>query len=298
MTLAVLIERTCSCVPLQWFPVESTSTNHMLSQLSKTIKLALKSTQEERAILRARSAVQRFPVVEWRQRIEDFHKRSITTSRELAGSDAWRASDCEAPMPQPNFETEDWTPEQISHPTQPDWDSRSVRSAGGEPTPRTPGENSPSDAHHLRAPPRIHDLGSRSSISTDASDGEDYFSSHSRRPSGGRDPPSGSGQTGYGDFLSRANRAIAKEQKHVGDPFLDGAKPPARPFNTHSRVSSRESIASIVDEKGDSPLNKAMESVSPFYLLKRLNSHFPTVYRSKWRSRQGVCRQTPVAVRG
>lgn len=201
-------------------------------------------------------------------------------------------------MPQPNFETEDWTPEQISHPTQPDWDSRSVRSAGGEPTPRTPGENSPSDAHHLRAPPRIHDLGSRSSISTDASDGEDYFSSHSRRPSGGRDPPSGSGQTGYGDFLSRANRAIAKEQKHVGDPFLDGAKPPARPFNTHSRVSSRESIASIVDEKGDSPLNKAMESVSPFYLLKRLNSHFPTVYRSKWRSRQGVCRQTPVAVRG
>jgi len=50
---------------LQWFPVESMSTGHMMSQLSKTIKLALKSTEEECAILHARSAIQCFPVVEW-----------------------------------------------------------------------------------------------------------------------------------------------------------------------------------------------------------------------------------------
>ena len=253
----------------------------MLSQLAKTIKLALRSTQEERAILRARSAVQRFPVVEWRQRTEDFHKRSINMSRELAGSDAWRASDCDAPMPQPNFENEDWTPEQLVQPTQPDWDTRSTRSTGGDATPRTPGENHQfMEVGHLRAPPRIHDLGSRSSLSTDASDGEDYFSS--RRPSVARELPSGSGQQGYGDFLARANRAIAKEQKHVGDPFLDGAKPPARPFNSHSRVSSRDSIASIVDEKGDSPLNKAMESVCSLHILEGTNFDIPTVHRPKW----------------
>ena len=38
----------------------------MLSQLSRTIKVALKSTERERQLLRPRSAVQRFPVVEWR----------------------------------------------------------------------------------------------------------------------------------------------------------------------------------------------------------------------------------------
>lgn len=69
--------------------MESDATEHMLSQLTKTIKLALRSTQDERAILRARSAVQRFPVVEWRQRLEDFHKRSIRTSRGLAGENAY-----------------------------------------------------------------------------------------------------------------------------------------------------------------------------------------------------------------
>ena len=35
----------------------------MLSQFSKTIKLAMKSTEEERSMLRARSAAQRFPVL-------------------------------------------------------------------------------------------------------------------------------------------------------------------------------------------------------------------------------------------
>jgi alpha-1,3-glucan synthase len=150
-----LIDQDLLMCTLQWFPVESTSTSHMLSQFAKTIKLALKSTHEERAVLRARSAVQRFPVVEWRQRTEDFHKRSINMSRDLAGSDAWRASDCEAPMPQPNLEIEDWTPEQLSHPQQPEWDTGSVRSSRGDFPPRTPGENTPYDPHHLRAPPRI-----------------------------------------------------------------------------------------------------------------------------------------------
>ena len=68
----------------------------MLSQFGKTIKKALKSTLKERQLLHACSAVQHFPVVEWRQRTEDFHKRSINASRRLAGSDAWRKSDGDA----------------------------------------------------------------------------------------------------------------------------------------------------------------------------------------------------------
>lgn len=71
----------------------------MLSQLTKTIKLALKSTEEERAILRARSAVQRFPVVEWRQRLEDFQRRSIIVSRATAGENAYAYEDAHAPEP-------------------------------------------------------------------------------------------------------------------------------------------------------------------------------------------------------
>ena len=57
----------------------------MLSQFGKTIKKALKSTQKKRQLLRARSAVQHFPVVEWHQRTEDFHKKSINASRKIAG---------------------------------------------------------------------------------------------------------------------------------------------------------------------------------------------------------------------
>jgi alpha-1,3-glucan synthase len=48
---------------MQWYPVESDSTAHMLSQFTKTIRLAMKSTEEERSVLRARSAAQRFPVL-------------------------------------------------------------------------------------------------------------------------------------------------------------------------------------------------------------------------------------------
>jgi alpha-1,3-glucan synthase len=125
--------------------------------------------------------------------------------------------------------------------------------------------------------PVYQEFGSRTSLSSDISDSEDY--STSRRPSAA---PSGSEQQGYLDFLTRANKAIAKEQKHVGDPFLDGTKPPTRPFSTISRVSSRESIASIVDEKGDSPLNKAMESVCSLYILEGTNSDLPIVHRRKW----------------
>ncbi|KZT42041.1 glycoside hydrolase family 13/glycosyltransferase family 5 protein [Sistotremastrum suecicum HHB10207 ss-3] len=250
-------------MPGWWFPVESNSTGHMLSQLSRTIKLALKSSQEERAMLRARSAVQRFPVVEWRHRTEDFHRRSIQTSRNIAEGNAWRASDCDGGGPRlaiPGLETEDWDPEHQPDPSAPDWDAQSVQdgqSIRGPHSPGSPGQWSadtlaPGGNDYLSAP----NVGRRrGSFSTDVSDNEE-LSNNSRTSIDTRDETQD-----YGNFLSRVNRQVARDQRHAPDPFMDGAAlPPNKPFGVHSRVSSVESIASIVDEKQNSPLNKAIAS--------------------------------------
>ncbi|KIK57781.1 glycosyltransferase family 5 protein [Collybiopsis luxurians FD-317 M1] len=231
-------------MPGWWFPVESSSTAHMLSQLTKTIKLALKSTEEERAILRARSAIQRFPVVEWRQRTEDFHKRSIAASRNLAGVNAWRESDCTTEGARLMADTDDWDPVHQAHPSQPEWDRSSMISNNSPmPSPMIP--NSP-DTLTPGSTTRLHFRGS--SYGTDNSEAGDYFS-HGRE-----------GEQSYVDFLEKANRTIARDHRQAPDPFIDGNTTPTRPFGSHSRVSSVESISTIVDEKSNSPLNKAIAS--------------------------------------
>lgn len=219
----------------QWFPVESNSTTHMLSQLTKTIKLALASTKEERAILRARSAVQRFPVVEWRQKMEDFHKRSIVTSRHLAGDDAWRESDCSIPTRRPDLEAEDWTPEMQPDPSRPEWANGSLgssRSSTFGDSQHTPSlrhmalyssDSSPLNGSRTLSPNLT--LG-RSSISTDMSEGSAIV--HPAKTL--LTPPDLEPNEPYGEFLARANRQIAREHKHLGDPFLGiHAKRPSEP---------------------------------------------------------------------
>ncbi|EKM55582.1 glycosyltransferase family 5 protein [Phanerochaete carnosa HHB-10118-sp] len=243
-------------MPGWWFPVESTSTEHMMSQLTKTVKMALKSTEEERAMLRARSAVQRFPVVEWRQRMEDFHRRSIGMSRGAAGPNAFRTSDCDGGIGHAIAEHDDWNPEYQTHPSQPNWDAASVnespRTPGPPGSPGSPGQWSQDTLtpgqNGLHAPPRLLPDGRRGSVSTDVSDNEGDYFSQNRESTDNRQE--------FGNFLDRANRTIARDNKHAPDPFVDAA--PSRPFGAHSRVSSVESIASIVTEKADSPLNKAM----------------------------------------
>jgi len=229
--------------------------------------MALKSTEEERAILRARSALQRFPVVEWRQRMEDFHKRSINTSRNLAGANAWRESDCDGGGVRPMAETDDWDPVSQAYPSQPDWDSRSINDGPHVHTPGSPGQWSqesftPVGDQHT---PRLHPEGQRNSYATD--NGDDYFTQRSRASMANSvtDSPQG-----YTDFLERANRTIAKDQRHAPDPFVDGGLAPNRPFGAHSRVSSVESISSIVEEKSNSPLNKAIASVSTLHFFQCL----------------------------
>ncbi|KAI0703620.1 glycoside hydrolase family 13 and glycosyltransferase family 5 protein [Cytidiella melzeri] len=259
-------------MPGWWFPVESMSTEHMMSQLTKTIKMALKSTEEERAMLRARSAVQRFPVVEWRQRTEDFHRRSINISRGVAGPNAFRTSDCDGGGGRAIADHDDWNPEFQAQPTQPNWDAQSINESPRSPgPPGSPGQWS-QDTLPPGGPPRLLGGSQRGSVTPDgASDSESgYFAQEHR---------AGSGQQ-FGNFLERANKTIAKDQKHVPDPFLDAV--PTRPFGAHSRASSVESIASIVDEKQNSPLNKAIASftdsdggvASDFVQkLQMLNSH-------------------------
>jgi len=221
----------------------------MLSQLTKTIKMALKSSEEERAILRARSAVQRFPVVEWRQRMEDFHKRSITTSRSIAGGNAWRESDCDGAGLRPMADTDDWNPVTQVYPTQPEWDARSHNEQSLTPQLHTPG--SPGQWSQESLSPG--EVGYRTAHGNES----DYFAQRAS-------VASSRSNAGFGNFLERANKTIAKDQKNAPDPFLDPGLHPNRPFGAHSRVSSVESISSIVSEKSNSPLNKAIASVSTF----------------------------------
>lgn len=54
-------------MPGWWFTIESTTTEHMIRQLKLAIKGALSSKQEERRKLRARSALQRYPVAQWKE---------------------------------------------------------------------------------------------------------------------------------------------------------------------------------------------------------------------------------------
>lgn len=255
----------------------------MLSQLTKTIKMALKSTEEERAILRARSAVQRFPVVEWRQRMEDFHKRSIYQSRTLAASNAWRESDCDGGGVRPMVDTDDWNPVTQAQPTQPEWDARSFNDSPGVHTPGSPGQWSQENLSNNGSDPRIAQ--------------DDYFAAN--RASTATESPSGPNTAaGYNTFLERANRTIAKEQKSAPDPFLDPGLAPSRPFGAHSRVSSVESISSIVDEKSNSPLNKAIASVCFFSeLLLMILIFVCLVHRFGWWGCLGVRSETPNAQR-
>jgi alpha-1,3-glucan synthase len=60
--------------------LESSSTAHLLSRLIETIKMALKSRDEVRAIPRAQSAIQHFPVVDRRKRMEDLYKLDVNIS--------------------------------------------------------------------------------------------------------------------------------------------------------------------------------------------------------------------------
>lgn len=65
-------------MPGWWYTVESTTTSHLLKQFKLAIDSALGSKLEARAMMRARSAKQRFPVAQW---IEDLEILQTTAIR-------------------------------------------------------------------------------------------------------------------------------------------------------------------------------------------------------------------------
>lgn len=225
-----------------------------MSQFRKTIKKALKSTPKERQLLRARSAVQRFPVVEWRQRTEDFHKRSINASRRHAGSDAWRKTDGDVRGMLAIQHVGDWDPIQQDEPHRPSWGDQ--ESLAGSPSfgNMGPSQETLAVGQPLLTPPLSPN---RNSIASYASSDTAYRNSFAS-------------QQQYNTFLERANRQFAHGNQHVPDPFLDQSRAslgvrPYSQYSTASRISSVESIATIVDEKQDSPLNKPTDSVCGWF---------------------------------
>jgi len=291
----------------------------MLSQLTKTIKLALKSSPEERAILRARSAVQRFPVVEWRQRLEDFQRRSIATSRAHAGGNAWGYDLADgsgfyahgANGSTTSLARGEWGRSATPDPSAPPSPMPDNRQLGTSPLSTPTGEHANGffeQNDKLSAGPGYHNRFSKDKRQVNRNSAESFYDEdpnasplyyEDKRKSAGKpkffhgyddeDVPSSTGSSDQGEtvvgsthsrdpgapqtydnFLAAANKQFAKTtgRKNAPDPYFDprtnlenGA--PARPFTGHSRVSSFDSISSIVDEKGaSSPLNKAMETVS------------------------------------
>ena len=229
----------------------------MLSQFGKTIKKALKSTPKERQLCRARSAVQRFPVVEWRQRTEDFHKRSINASRRLAGSDAWRKSDGDAGGMLPAEHVGDWDPVQQVDPIRPAWgDPESLMESPGLRSANASQDNLAAGQPLLSSP----HLRNRESVASDMSGDTSYRNSVAS-------------QQQYNSFLERANRQFARRNQNVPDPFMEaGARgsltaQPFSQYSTSSRPSSVESIATIIDEKQNSPLNKSNEAVRDSFIM-------------------------------
>ncbi|EAW10021.1 alpha-1,3-glucan synthase Ags3 [Aspergillus clavatus NRRL 1] len=69
-------------MPGWWYTVESDATRHLLHQLRTAIKSALDSDLETREEMRTNSAQQRFPVLEWIQKLETLQRTAIKIHHE------------------------------------------------------------------------------------------------------------------------------------------------------------------------------------------------------------------------
>ncbi|TKA69838.1 hypothetical protein B0A49_07425 [Cryomyces minteri] len=86
-------------MPGWWFTVESTTTSHLIRQFKSAIEDALASKPETRAMMRARSAKQRFPVAKWVQELDTLQSTAIKIHHKEAGSGHGRRSRLSSPAP-------------------------------------------------------------------------------------------------------------------------------------------------------------------------------------------------------
>jgi len=67
-------------MPGWWFTIESTTSQHLIHQFKLAIRDALATKADVRAMMRARSLLQRFPVVQWREDLEKLQSAAIQIS--------------------------------------------------------------------------------------------------------------------------------------------------------------------------------------------------------------------------
>lgn len=80
-------------MPGWWYTVESSATTHLLSQFESACRQALASNEKTRAVLRAKSALQRFPVQEWIQKLDALQAGCIRMCKKKpSGRDKQRGS--------------------------------------------------------------------------------------------------------------------------------------------------------------------------------------------------------------
>jgi len=71
-------------MPGWWFTIESTTSKHFIQQLKTAVEDALRAKPTVRAIMRARATVQRFPVSQWVEDLENLQSTAIATSHKQA----------------------------------------------------------------------------------------------------------------------------------------------------------------------------------------------------------------------
>lgn len=84
-------------MPGWWFTIESVATKHHVSQFQKTIKAAMASSKKQRAEMRARSSIQRFPVAQWVEDLEKLQSGSIHVHTRLVSTRASRPPGANSP---------------------------------------------------------------------------------------------------------------------------------------------------------------------------------------------------------
>ncbi|KAL8734945.1 MAG: hypothetical protein Q9181_003013 [Wetmoreana brouardii] len=71
-------------MPGWWYTIESPTTKHLINQFKGAIHAALSAKPETRAMMRARSRLQRFPVAQWIEDLETLQAKSISAHNRVA----------------------------------------------------------------------------------------------------------------------------------------------------------------------------------------------------------------------
>ena len=147
-------------MPGWWYTVESTTTGHLLKQFKEAIREAMESPTDVRAMMRARSAKQRFPVAQWVEDLEILQSTSIRihgkvedSNRHSTASTAMFPRSAVNSMPATLSEQNNplgiFTPPEMSQVVPPS-SSVGIPSVHVEPTPPVP--SLPSEMHsHVRS---------------------------------------------------------------------------------------------------------------------------------------------------